>query len=131
MSPTAASTRLAGVGVFVLAGLLLFAVALFMIGDRQMAFARKFTIYTQFAKITGLAPGAIVRVAGAKAGEVKAILPPDRPTDKFKVKLEITEDLHPLVRTDSVATIETEGLVGGAFLGVSTGSEQAPPAPEH
>src|SRR5919198_3732114 len=130
MSPTAASTRLAGVGVFVLAGLLLFAVALFMIGDRQMAFARKFTIYTQFAKITGLAPGAIVRVAGAKAGTVKEILPPNRPSEKFKVKLEIVEDLHPLVRTDSIASIETEGLVGGTFLAVGTGTDAAPRAPE-
>ena len=50
--------RLAGVGVFVLSGLLLFAVGLFMIGDRQMAFVKKFTIYTEFRKITGLQPGA-------------------------------------------------------------------------
>jgi len=35
--------RVAGVGVFVLGGLLLFAVGLFLIGDRQMAFAKKIT----------------------------------------------------------------------------------------
>ena len=40
------------------AGSLLFAVGLFMIGDRQMAFATKFTVYTEFKKITGLQPGA-------------------------------------------------------------------------
>jgi len=127
----AISTRLVGVGVFVLAGLLLFAVGLFMIGDRQMAFAKKFTVYTEFAKITGLQPGAIIRVAGAKAGSVKDIIPPTSPSDKFKVKLEITEELHPLVRTDSVATIETEGLVGGTFLAVGAGSDAAPAAPEN
>jgi len=127
----ATPARLAGVGAFVIGGLLLFTVGLFMIGDRQMAFAKKFTIYAEFAKITGLQPGAIIRVSGAKAGTVKEIIPPGRPTEKFKVKLEIVEELHPLVRTDSIATIETEGLVGGAFLGVSTGSEQAPPAPEN
>jgi phospholipid/cholesterol/gamma-HCH transport system substrate-binding protein len=123
------AARLAGVGVFVTGGLLLFAVGLFMIGDRQMAFARKFTIYTQFARITGLQPGAIVRVAGAKGGSVTQILPPGRPSEKFKVQLDVTEDLHQLVRTDSVATIETEGLVGGSFLAIATGSDQAPPAP--
>jgi ABC-type transporter Mla subunit MlaD len=58
------------VGVFVLAGLLLFSVGLFLIGDRQMAFAKKFTVYTEFKKITGLQPGAIVRVSGAKAGSI-------------------------------------------------------------
>src|SRR5262245_33694617 len=102
-----------------------------MIGDRQMAFARKFTIYTEFARITGLQPGAIVRVSGARAGSVKEIIPPGRPSEKFKVRLEIAEDLHPLVRTDSFTTIETEGLVGGSFLAVRTGTDAAPPAPEN
>jgi phospholipid/cholesterol/gamma-HCH transport system substrate-binding protein len=121
----ATPARLAGVGAFVLGGLLLFTVGLFMIGDRQMAFAKKFTIYTEFKKITGLQPGAIVRVSGAKAGSIKQIVPPNGPSGKFRVEMEITEELHPLVRTDSLATIETEGLVGGSYLGVSTGSEKA------
>jgi phospholipid/cholesterol/gamma-HCH transport system substrate-binding protein len=43
--------------------------------------------------------------------------------------MEIAEHLHPLVRTDSVASIETEGLVGGNFLGIAAGSEAAPAAP--
>jgi phospholipid/cholesterol/gamma-HCH transport system substrate-binding protein len=123
------ASRLAGVGVFLVGGLLLFAVGLFMIGDRQMAFAKKFTIYTQFSRITGLQPGAIIRVAGAKAGSVTQIVPPARPSEKFKVQLQITENLHQLVRTDSVATIETEGLVGGSFLAISAGTDQKPPAP--
>ena len=98
-----------------------------MIGDRQMAFAKKFTVYTEFKKITGLQPGAIVRVSGAKAGSITQILPPNTPSEKFRVKLEITEDLHQLVRTDSLATIETEGLVGGSYLGIGTGTDAAPP----
>ncbi len=36
--------------------------------------------------------------------------------------MQVTEELHPLVRTDSVASIETEGLVGGSFLSISAGS---------
>jgi phospholipid/cholesterol/gamma-HCH transport system substrate-binding protein len=121
----ATPARLAGVGVFVLGGVLLFTVGLFMIGDRQMAFAKKFTLYTEFKKITGLQPGAIVRVRGAKAGAITEILPPNTPSGKFRVKVEITEDLHQLVRTDSLATIETEGLVGGSFLGIGEGTDAA------
>src|ERR1700730_16661803 len=119
---------MAGVGAFVIAGLLLFTVGLFMIGDRQMAFARKFTIYTEFAKVTGLQPGSIVRVSGAKAGAIEQIRTPGKPSEKFRVQLEITEALHGLVRTDSVATILTEGLVGGSYLGIGTGSDAAPAA---
>jgi len=122
----APSARLAGVGAFVLGGLALFTLGLFLIGDRQLAFATKFTIYTEFTKITGLEPGAIVRISGAKAGVVTQILPPNRPSEKFRVQLEIIEDLHQLVRTDSIATIETEGLMGGSYLGISTGTDTAP-----
>src|SRR3954452_3911120 len=113
----ASPARLAGVGLFVLAGLALFTVGLFMIGDRQMAFAKKFIIYTEFKKITGLVPGGIVRVSGAKAGSIKQIVTPSTASGKFRIEVEIAEDLHALVRTDSVATIETEGLVGGSYLG--------------
>ena len=125
----ASPARMVGLGVFVVAGLLLFTVGLFMIGDRQMAFAKKFTVYTEFKKITGLQPGAIVRVSGAKAGTIRKIAPPNRPSEKFRVELEITEELHPLVRTDSIASIETEGLVGGSYLGIGTGSDTAALAP--
>src|SRR4030095_13258198 len=125
----ATPARLAGVGVFVLGGILLFGLGLFMIGDRQMAFAKRFTVYTEFTKVTGLQPGAVVRVLGAKAGSIKQIVPPNSPGEKFRVRLEIAETLHQLVRTDSVATIETEGLVGGSYLGIGTGTDAAPQVP--
>jgi phospholipid/cholesterol/gamma-HCH transport system substrate-binding protein len=127
----ASSARLAGVGVFVIGGLLLFTVGLFMIGDRQMAFARKFTLYTEFTKITGLQKGTIVRVSGAKAGTIKDIQVPPRPGGKFRVQIEVTEDLHPIVRADSLATIQTEGLVGGTYLAIGAGTATAAPVPEN
>jgi phospholipid/cholesterol/gamma-HCH transport system substrate-binding protein len=124
----ATPSRLAGVGVFVVAGLVLFAIALFMIGERRLAFDRKVVVYTEFRNITGLQPGAIVRVSGATAGSVTDITPPADPDGKFRVRLEVTENLHQLVRADSVAAIQTEGLVGGSFLGISTGTSGSLPA---
>src|SRR5476649_303629 len=125
----ATPARLAGVGVFVVAGVSLFTVGLFMIGDRQMAFAKKFTIATEFKKITGLQPGGIVRVSGAKAGAITKIAPPNTPGGKFRVEFDVTEDLHTLVRMDSIASIDTEGLVGGNYLGVGSGTAASPAAP--
>jgi phospholipid/cholesterol/gamma-HCH transport system substrate-binding protein len=125
----ATPARLVGVGVFVIAGLALFAIALFMIGERQLAFAQKFAIYTEFRNITGLQAGAVIRVSGAPAGSVTEIEAPADPNGKFRARLEITEGLHQLVRSDSVATIQTEGLVGGSFLAVSIGTAGSPPVP--
>ena len=46
------------IGVFVLAGLALFTAGLFMIGNRHEAFARHVELYTEFADVSGIVPGA-------------------------------------------------------------------------
>jgi len=117
--------RSIGVGVFVLGGLLLFTIALFLIGERRMLFRPKFEVFTEFAAVSGLQPGSEVRVAGMAAGEVTSVVPPASPSGRFRVGLEILEELRPLVRTDSVASIRTQGVVGNQFLQVSIGSEGA------
>ena len=106
-------TRFAGIGAFVIGGILLFAIGLFLIGERRMLFQKKFTLHTEFARISGLQPGAPVKVNGMNAGEVEAIEVPRPPRASSAGPAQRARDLHPLVRTDSVASIQTEGLVGG------------------
>jgi phospholipid/cholesterol/gamma-HCH transport system substrate-binding protein len=118
------SNRNITVGVFVAAGVSLFAVGIFLIGNQHKAFARHFDVYTEFANLDGIAKGAKVRVAGMDAGEVVDVAVPDRPPAKFRVKLSIEQRLHVLVRTDSVVTIATEGVVGDKFLLVHQGGHQ-------
>ena len=124
------SSKLVGAGAFIAIGLLLFTVGLFMIGERRMLFEDRMVVYTEFAKLGQLEMGAVVRVAGADAGEVTEIAIPASPAGKFRVKMEIREELHGLVRTDSVASTQTEGLVGAQFVNIGAGSEQAPRIPE-
>ena len=45
------NTRLAAVGAFVVGGVLLFAVGLFLIGNRRMLFSHTFDVYAEFARI--------------------------------------------------------------------------------
>jgi phospholipid/cholesterol/gamma-HCH transport system substrate-binding protein len=116
------------VGLFVVAGLVLFTVGLFLIGNRHQAFARHIEFYAEFRNLSGLANGAKVQVAGMDAGQVIEIGVPDSPSAKFRVKLRVDERFHGLVRTDSLATIGTEGVVGGTFLQVHAGSPNAKPA---
>jgi phospholipid/cholesterol/gamma-HCH transport system substrate-binding protein len=116
------------VGVFVLAGLALFATGLFMIGNRHEAFARRVELYTEFADVSGIVPGAKVQVAGMDAGEVLAMEVPTAPPAKFRVKLRIDKKFSGLVRADSVVTVGTEGVVGNRFLEISAGSSRTPAA---
>jgi phospholipid/cholesterol/gamma-HCH transport system substrate-binding protein len=121
-------SRLIGVGAFVIGGILLFAVGLFMIGNRRMLFVDRFQVDAEFAKVTGLQKGAIVRVSGMDAGEVETIRVPANPSSRFRVQMRVREDLHHLVRTDSVATIQTDGLVGNNFIQIEIGTDKAPVA---
>jgi len=116
------------IGMFVLIGLTLFAVGLFLVGKKHGTFARHVEFYTEFKNLNGITNGSKVKVAGMDAGQIVAVGVPDNPSSRFRIKLEINETLRGLVRTDSVATIATEGVVGGTFLLVGSGSPQAPAA---
>jgi phospholipid/cholesterol/gamma-HCH transport system substrate-binding protein len=116
------------VGAFVIAGLALFTTGLFMIGNRHEAFARHVELYAEFANLSGITQGAKVQVAGMDAGQVQGVEIPDAPPAKFRVKIRLTEKLRGLVRTDSVVTIGTEGVVGNRFLAISAGTARAPVA---
>jgi phospholipid/cholesterol/gamma-HCH transport system substrate-binding protein len=123
------SRRAVAVGAFVIGGMLLFAIGLFFIGDRRMLFDRSIEVYTEFANIAGLEDGAKVRVGGMDAGDVASIHVPANPSARFRVKLRIREDFHQLIRVDSVATIQTDGLVGNKFVQVEPGTDQAQVVP--
>ena len=113
------------VGIFVAGCLLLFTVGLFLIGNSNQLFTKSFTVYSDFAKVTGIQNGGKVRVAGMDAGTITRIQVPLRPGEKFRVYFRIVEKLHPIVRQDSVATIQTDGLLGSKYLQVEAGTSQA------
>jgi phospholipid/cholesterol/gamma-HCH transport system substrate-binding protein len=124
------ATRAAGVGAFVLVGLALFTVVLFLIGDRRGLFSNSFTVYSEMRMLSGVEVGLPVWVSGMSAGEVKGIEVPSKPGRPFRVRMRVDEALHPIVRVDSVVSVRAEGLVGGRYLQISAGTESAPRLPE-
>jgi phospholipid/cholesterol/gamma-HCH transport system substrate-binding protein len=116
------------VGTFVLTGLVLFMAGLFLIGNRHEVFAQHVDYYADFTNLSGLSKGSKVQVAGMDAGQVLDVAVPASPQARFRVKLRISENLQGLVRTDSLATIGTQGVVGETFLLIHPGSSQAPAA---
>jgi phospholipid/cholesterol/gamma-HCH transport system substrate-binding protein len=118
------------VGVFVIGGIVLFTAGLFLIGNRRMLFTETFHVYAEFAGIAALDNGAKVRVAGMDAGEVENIRVPAGPAGRFRIRMRVREDLHPLIRLDSVATIQNDGLVGNKFVQIESGSEGSPVVPD-
>jgi phospholipid/cholesterol/gamma-HCH transport system substrate-binding protein len=62
------------------------------------------------------------------AGEIVEVRVPDGPGSKFRFKFRIIETLFPVIRTDSIASIQSDGLLGNKFLQIDTGTTGlAPP----
>jgi phospholipid/cholesterol/gamma-HCH transport system substrate-binding protein len=125
-----ANTRLAAVGAFVVGGVLLFTVGLFLIGSRRMLFSDTVELYAEFSQIAALDDGAKVRVSGMDAGEVESIRVPPSPSGHFRVRMRVRTDLHQLLRLDSVASIQNDGLVGNKYVQIDAGSEESPIVPD-
>jgi phospholipid/cholesterol/gamma-HCH transport system substrate-binding protein len=116
------------VGIFVVAGLLLFATGVFLIGDRHQLFSKHVDFYTDFANLSGLTKGSTIRVNGMDAGKVASIQVPTSPSSQFRIRLRVDERMHGLIRSDSLVTIETAGVVGETYLAIHSGSVNAPEA---
>jgi phospholipid/cholesterol/gamma-HCH transport system substrate-binding protein len=117
------------VGVFVTAAIAVFGACLFLIGNQHKAFNRHVVFYTNFHSVDGLPKGATVRVDGMDAGELVNIQIPTDPGQKFRLKMNVEDRLHGLIREDSLVTVETEGLVGDKFLLIHSGTARSPEAP--
>jgi phospholipid/cholesterol/gamma-HCH transport system substrate-binding protein len=117
------------VGIFVTVAVVLFGACLFLIGNQHKAFNRHVVFYTNFQSVDGLPKGAKVRVDGMDAGQVVNIQIPTSPAQKFRLKMNVEDQLHGLIREDSLVTVETEGLVGDKFVLIHSGTERAPEAP--
>ena len=118
-------SRAARLGVFIIATLAVLAAGVFIIGSKQYLFTPTYRLKAEFATVVGLDPGAEVRVGGVNTGSVRGIKLPDKPTGKITVLMDLQRSSHDIIKQDSIAAIETEGLLGNEFISISFGSAQA------
>lgn len=112
------------VGIFVVVGLLLGMIVLFQLGSQHEMFKRQYTIYASFMDISGLRTGAVVQLGGLNVGYVDEIrFPSELLKKEITVKMRISRKFHERIRGDSVATVNTQGLLGDKFIYISVGSE--------
>jgi phospholipid/cholesterol/gamma-HCH transport system substrate-binding protein len=115
------------VGVFVLIGLAAFLGMIYALGARARLFEPRFTISAEFTEVGGLVEGATVRLAGVQIGRVSAVRLPSQPGGKVRVDMTIAKQFGDRVRKDSVARIETQGLLGDRIIEITVGTAAAPP----
>jgi phospholipid/cholesterol/gamma-HCH transport system substrate-binding protein len=115
----------ARLGAFIFTTLAILAVGTFIVGNSQYLFTSTYRLKAQFSNVVGLDAGAGVRVGGVIRGTVHRIELPHRPGDKITVEMDLDTRTHDIVKQDSVASIETEGLLGNEYMAVSFGTAGA------
>lgn len=115
-------SRVARLGAFIVVTLAVLAAGVFIIGSKEYLFRPTYQLKAQFDNVAGLAEGADVQVGGVHSGTVTGIELPSRPGEKVSVVMELAKSTHEIIKQDSVASIQTEGLLGNQYMAISFGS---------
>ena len=119
-------SRAARLGAFIVATLGILVLGVVIIGNHQYLFSSTYRLKSQFATVAGLSAGADVQVGGVHSGTVRSIDLPHEPGGKITVVMDLGKSTHEIIKQDSVASIETEGLLGNQFMAISFGSAGTP-----
>jgi phospholipid/cholesterol/gamma-HCH transport system substrate-binding protein len=119
-------SRLARLGAFIVATLAVLAIGVFIIGSKQYLFSSTYQLNAQFDNVAGLSEGADVQVGGVHSGTVHSIELPHKPGEKVTVLMDLNKSTREIIKHDSMASIETEGLLGNQFMAISFGSSGQP-----
>ncbi len=119
-------TRQIKVGLFVILGLVLTMVAVFLIGDTHGLWQSKVNYRTAFQDVAGLKPGAPVRMGGLDIGVVTRVDHSPNPGDaRVFVSLSISKKETARIRSDTVAQVANKGLLGDKMIALTVGSPDA------
>jgi len=116
------------VGLFVLVGLTLIAVGIFYVTGAGIL-GPKYRLVTYLSEVEGLQSGAPVRLDGVPVGSVQSISLTKQPSDSshnITLVLRIDKKFQDNIRTDSTASLITEGLLGNRYVTVTRGITGTP-----
>lgn len=107
-------------GMFVIIGLALLIITIYSIGKNKNLFGATFNLNTKFKNVSGLNIGNNVRFSGINIGTVKEI---EFVSDTIVVvKMLIKDEVQQYIKTDALASIGSDGLMGDKILTISPGT---------
>jgi phospholipid/cholesterol/gamma-HCH transport system substrate-binding protein len=111
------------VGVFVFVGLTILAVTVFYVTGAGIL-GPKYRLYTYLPAVDQLSAGAPVELDGVRVGTVESLNltpnPPDR-LHNITLLLRIDKKFQKDIRTDSTASLVTQGLLGDRYVSITRG----------
>lgn len=112
-------------GMFVFAGTVFFIIVLYFIGSKRNLFSSTITVTARFFNADGLMRGNAVRFSGINIGTVESVEIINDST--IEVKMIIQDNVKEFIKTNSVASIGTDGLMGNKLVNISSVNDPAEP----
>lgn len=111
-------------GLFIAGGLMIFIVAVFIIGRQKNLFVPVYKLTTTFYNVSGLQVGNNIRFSGINVGTVDNIKIINDST--VQVDMLIQQNVQKFIKADCEAAIGSAGLIGDRILIITQGSADAP-----
>ncbi|ATL49185.1 ABC transporter permease [Chitinophaga caeni] len=112
------------VGIFIFTGILIFAVAVLVLGGQQKTFISSVSVKADFDDVGGLSKGDNIWYSGVKVGTVKKIA--FSSNGKITVSMDIEKSSKDYIHNDVIAKISTDGLVGNKIIALAGGTRTSP-----
>ena len=103
-------------GVFVILGTILLVTTLYFVGNKQNLFGNNITLNAYFNNVNGLTLGNNVRYSGINTGTISKI--EMQAEARILVEMVIDEEIGKKIKSNAVATIGTDGLVGSMIVNI-------------
>ena len=110
-------------GLFIAGGLMIFIVAVFIIGRQKNLFVPVYRLTTTFYNVSGLEVGNNIRFSGINVGTVDNIKIINDST--VQVDMLIQKNVQKFIKEDCEAAIGSAGLIGDRILIITQGSSDA------
>jgi phospholipid/cholesterol/gamma-HCH transport system substrate-binding protein len=111
-------------GLFIAGGIVLFVMAIFLIGRQKNLFDPVYKLTTTFFNVSGLQVGSNIRFSGINVGTVDNITIINDST--VRVDMLIKKTIQKFIRSDCEAYIGSAGIIGDRVLIITQGSNNVP-----
>jgi len=113
-------------GLFIIGGLAIFTLAIFVIGKQKNLFNPVFKVSANFYNVSGLEVGGQVRFSGINVGVVDKIKIINDST--VQVEMLIRKNVQEFIKADSEANLGSSGIIGDRLIIITQGSTNSPMA---
>lgn len=120
MSSSRYSRYEVSVGAFVLVGIVAVLYLSISLGGASLFDDQRYNVNARFSSVAGLKVGDPVKVAGVNVGEVHQIA-----LQNYQANAVLRIDQSVKLPTDTIAAIQSSGLLGDAYVSLSPGADDA------